>query len=272
MHNSEKSDAAAIVEAVRETGKPFSLNGVPAVLVPAGAEVETFPDLRAKLEARPQLLAQTVILEDADSFISYVNRFADTATTVFANTDEGSFSAVLDYHEAADAPRHGSHIASYVCPKTPEWSAWRQQSGKQMTQEEFALFLEQNLSEIREPAAAQMLEVALTLKSKKNIDFSRGTRLDNGQTQLVYVEQMDNRAGKSGELTIPDEIVLGLQPFRGSAVYEQRAKFRYRIKESSLVMWYDLTRPHRVIESAFSDVREKIRGGLTTGMLINGKI
>jgi len=96
-------------------------------------------------------------------------------------------------------------------------------------------------------------------------------RLDNGQTQFNYTEQMSANAGVTGQLEIPEEIQLGLQPFRGSEFYDTKAKFRYRIREGKLVMWYDLVRPAKIAETAFNDVRTKIKSGMTKGMLINGK-
>lgn len=266
-----ENNVQAAIDAALKIGKPFKLNDVDAVLVPQGMEVKTFPDLRKEEEKAPQLLKQHVVLEDIDSLIAYYNRFCDANSTIFANTESGNFLAVFDYHQSPSEPRNGTHCASYTCPKTPEWSAWFANSGKVMTQEEFGLFLEQNIEEIANPSGAQMLEIALTLKSKTNIDFSRAVRLDNGQTQFVYVEQMQSSAGVTGELQIPDEILLGLQPFRGSEYYETKAKFRYRIRDGALTMSYNLVRPHKIIDLAFSDVRKKLADNMKQGHLINGK-
>lgn len=268
--NTENNTAAAI-QAGQLIGKPIKVGEVDAVVLPEGCTVKTFEDIQKKEPIAPQLLKQQVKLEDSDSFLDYYNRFADESSTIFAETDEGRFIAILDYHSAATEPRHGYHTAAYTCPRTPEWSAWFGASGKVFSQEEFGLFLEANLDEVVKPAGAQMLEIALTLKSKTNVDFSRAVRLDNGQTQFTYSEQMSSTAGANGQLEIPEEIELGLQPFRGSEHYSTRAKFRYRIREGKLAIWYDLVRPQKIAETAFSDVREKIKAGMKVGMLINGK-
>ena len=268
----EQNNAQSIIDAAQQIGKPFALGNVPAVLIPEGMKLETFPDLEKTEPKTPQLLKQAVVLEDADSFIAYYNRFADNASTIFAETETGRFTAIFDYHQNPDAPRHGTHRASYTCPKTKEWGAWFTNSGKAMEQLDFGLFIEQNIDEIVEPSGAAMLEIALSLKSKNNIDFSRAQRLDNGQVQFFYTEQISSSAGASGQMEIPEEIKLGLKPFLASETYEARAKFRYRIKDGNLIMWYDLVRPHKIIESAFADVRTKIQSAMTTGMIINGKL
>jgi uncharacterized protein YfdQ (DUF2303 family) len=265
------SDIEAAIRAGQLIGKPFKVSGVDAVVVPEGHQVQTFENLVPVEPAVPQLLKQKVTLEDADSFIAYYNRFCDDASTIFAQTETGTFNAIFDYHQDAAAPRHSFHQANYTCPKTPEWSAWFQFSGQKMSQEEFGLFLEANIEEIVNPTGAQMLEIALTLKSKTNISFDRAVRLDNGQTQFNYVEEMNVNAGLKGQLEIPEEIELGLQPFIGSDHYSTRAKFRYRIREGKLVMWYDLVRPHKIVERAFTDVRTKIKAAMSAGMIINGK-
>lgn len=265
-------DVDAAVKAGQQIARPFKLGNVDAVLVPEGCNVQTFEGLQQQEPISPQLLKQNVTLEDSDSFLAYYNRFSSEHSTVFAETEKGNFTAILDYHEGAKEPKFGNHKAFYTCPKTPEWSAWFTNSGEKMSQEEFGLFLEANIEEIVNPSGAEMLEIALTLKSKNNITFDRAVRLDNGQTQFNYVEQMSANAGVNGQLQIPEEIQLGLQPFRGSDHYETRAKFRYRIRDGNLVMWYDLVRPQKIAETAFKDVREKIIAGMSQGMLINGQL
>jgi uncharacterized protein YfdQ (DUF2303 family) len=260
------------VETAKQIGRPFEVNGVQAVLVPADCKVETFERLYPVPEWQPAQLNEKISVEDAYSFIAYYNRFANDDSTVFVDTDSATFTAVIDYHKDETETRWGKHILSYKCPKTTEWSIWRSENGRSNAkeQEEFALFIEQNLDEIREPAAAEMLEIALSLRAKNNLNFQSAIRLDNGQNQLTYIENIEGAAGAQGQLSIPDEIVLGISPFKGGEPYEVKAKYRYRINHGKLVMWYDLIRPSKVHDCALRDVRAQIEKGIEKGMIING--
>ena len=127
---------------------------------------------------------------------------------------------------------------------------------------EFALFTEKNLEEIREPSAAQMLETVLTLQSNKDITFKSGRRIANGQTQFAYNENLNDTAGANGTLEIPEELTLGIKVFEGCDVADSiTAKFRYRIADGKILMWYDLVRPHKVHELAFNDILETMKNG-----------
>ena len=138
-----------------------------------------------------------------------------------------------------------------------------------MDQATFAEFIEDNVKDITHhpeyentPSAADMLEISRTLEAKKNITFRQGTRLDNGQVQLTYNEEIDGRAGEAGQLRIPEEFFIALKPFLGGDAFCVPARFRYRIQEGRLVMWYELVRADKVLEEAYNAVRAKIEGGI----------
>ncbi|MGX0136303.1 uncharacterized protein YfdQ (DUF2303 family) [Cupriavidus metallidurans] len=135
-----------------------------------------------------------------------------------------------------------------------------------MNQENFALFIERNLLDIRVPEPAALLELAQNFQAKKNVNFASGTRLSNGQNQLVYEETIAAKAGEKGQLNIPEQIEIVIPVFEGSTVADRlTAKFRYRIQEARLSMWYELERPHKVLEAATEDLRKFIeeKTGLT---------
>ena len=60
--------------------------------------------------------------------------------------------------------------------------------------------------------------------------------------QLTYNEEIDGRAGEAGQLRIPEEFFIALKPFLGGDTFCVPARFRYRIQEGRLVMWYELVR------------------------------
>jgi uncharacterized protein YfdQ (DUF2303 family) len=248
-------------------GKPVDHPGLatPIALVPHGV---TLQGLEEHLPA-PIRIRQRLTVLDADTFISYINRFATAASAVFCNGPEGrTFTAVIDYHQP-DAPAWREHSATYRCPITVEWGRWKEQDRKRMDQATFAEFIEENIKDIVQPNgllsapnAADMLEISRTLEAKKNISFRQGTRLDNGQVQLTYNEQIDGRAGETGQLSIPEQFFIGVKPFLGGDAFCIPARFRYRIAEGRLTMWYELVRPDKVLEEAYNAVRTKIQDGI----------
>lgn len=248
-------------------GHPIDHPGLaaPIALVPHGVSLE---GLEKHLPA-PTRTRQRLNVLDAETFIEYVNRFADAGTAVFCNGPEGrTFIAVFDYH-MPDQPAWGEHLATYRCPTTVEWGRWKEQDRKRMDQATFAEFIEDNVKDIVQPdgqpapTPADMLEISRTLEAKKNISFRQGTRLDNGQVQLTYNEQIDGRAGETGQLNIPEQFFIGVKPFLGGDAFCVPARFRYRIQEGRLVMWYELVRADKVLEEAYNAVRSTIKAAIS---------
>ncbi|MCK0923711.1 YfdQ family protein [Acinetobacter pittii] len=247
-----------------------STDVLPFVVVPEGSKVHGFNSLLA----RPINLEQSVSLNTAKDFIAYVSRYADKNSLVFVDVLEGKFKAVLDYHKVDNSvenegaelsPRHCKHIAHFVAEKTPEFQKIEDKSGEKFSQTNFALFLEDVMPYINQPDAAVLYEIVQTLNAKTNVDFKSGIRTDNGQVQLTYSETIEARAGTSGNLSIPEQIVFGIQVHRGGNHYALPARFRYRIKEGVITFWYDLDQLEKAIEKSMEDTVEYVRHGKTVG-------
>ncbi|MCU4406677.1 YfdQ family protein [Acinetobacter junii] len=240
---------------------------LPFIVIPDNGRVHTFEDV---LE-RPLQLEQSVKLDTAKDFIKYVDRFADRDSIIFVNVLGGRFKAVLDYHEVEKKsddgvvanPRHGKHVANFVVEKTSEFKKIEASSGEKFTQTQFALFLEDVMPYINKPDAAELYEIVQTLNAKTNVDFKSGIRTDNGQVQLTYNETIEARAGVSGNLTIPEQIVFGIQVHRGGEHYALPARFRHRIKDGAITFWYDLDQLEKAIEKSMEDTIDYIRNGKT---------
>ncbi|MEJ5205458.1 DUF2303 family protein [Acinetobacter junii] len=240
---------------------------LPFIVIPDNGRVHTFEDV---LE-RPLQLEQSVKLDTAKDFIKYVDRFADSDSIIFVNILGGRLKAVLDYHEVEKKsddgvvanPRHGKHVANFVVEKTSEFKKIEASSGEKFTQTQFALFLEDVMPYINKPDAAELYEIVQTLNAKTNVDFKSGIRTDNGQVQLTYNETIEARAGVSGNLTIPEQIVFGIQVHRGGEHYALPARFRHRIKDGAITFWYDLDQLEKAIEKSMEDTIDYIRNGKT---------
>lgn len=268
MENKTAGNTQAAISAGKQLMGPkvIDVAGVPTLVTHRDSSVSKHEELLPK----PLALKQNVRVHDAESFLKYFQNFADKDSHIFVDIENAKFKAVIDYHQSAGSPRWNRHTVSFTCPTTPEWNAWKRNSGQRMNQSEFALFIEDNLLEIVEPSGAEMLEIASSLQAKNDVSFSSATRLDNGETQFSYKEDVNGSAGINGQLQIPQSIKLGLTPFRGSETYQVEARFRYRIKDGNLMMWYDLVRPHRIHEDAIKDTCEKIKNDQGIGHILMG--
>lgn len=254
--------------AVNHPKRLLNIEGMPAVIAPDGYRVTTFPELLD----RPLRLAQSIDATDAQSWLDYWNRFAEDHSTVFFDVKRAKLLGILDYHTPLDdcavMPSHCEHRVAYAFPQTVEWQRWQANSGKRMSQIDFAGFIEDAIPDIVSPTGADLLEIVTTLQAKTDITFASATRLDNGQVQFVYQEDIKGTAGAKGTLKIPDTLQLGIRLFQGMTAYALEARFRYRIKDGGVTLWYDLVRPERIVEDAMNQVYDQIKSGMQAGHLI----
>jgi uncharacterized protein YfdQ (DUF2303 family) len=235
--------------------------GIPYVVVPNNYQVRSLEHLLTS----PVRTRARAAFVDVESFAAYVSERKTDRTIVTADENGGSVTAILDYHHER-AAAFGEHIASLKLTPTDEWKAWLGMNGKRVSQHTFAEFLEDNLPDIAEPAGAVVLEVAKSLQIDKKIRFLSSTRLQDGNREFVYEEAQEASASK-GTLHVPESFTLGLAPYLGSSKYSLTARLRFRMEEGKLALWYDLLRPHKVVEDAFNNVVAQLVTGLKTPIL-----
>lgn len=241
---------------------------IPAVLVPEGFSLKTFEDHRAS----PLRVKSVIETDTVAAWLSYWNRFSDVNSTALFDLPAAKLAGYIDYHEAVGEARWLEHQVIYQCPMTPEWKRWKDHSGKPMDQIAFARFIEDAIPDITDPTGADMLEIAKSLTVHNKVNFRQAIRLDNGETQFTYEENIEGQAGPKGQLKIPQTITLGIRLFDGGPGYSVEARFRYSIKDAKLAMWYDLVRPERVHEAAVMDIYQAIQDGMKIGHLIRGRV
>lgn len=224
----------------------------PYIVVPKGYRLH---DLEHMLP-QPSRKRGTTQLTDAQSFIHVVNAQKDGDTSLYSTLNPPSFTAV--FNDTAEYPGWGDHRATYVPPLSTEWNTWLGASGRQMAQADFAQFIETNLPDIAEPAGADVLQVARTLEAKKKVNFASSVRLSDGSVQFLYEEDVQGSAQK-GALKVPEAFVLAIPVFENGELWRVTANLRYRIGEGGkLAIWYELLRPHKVLEGAVSTLRTQI--------------
>lgn len=258
--NNSGSQATTLLSAGAAMAKPVPVGTTHAVVVPEGYVVQ---DLE-KLLPQPTRKRGAFKFRDAASFVAYFKRH-QLGSSLYGRIDAPRFLAVFDDHRN-DEPGWRDHTATYDCPLSPEWKAWTAANKRAFKQAEFAQFIEDNLPDIVEPPGADMLEISRTLEAKKKTNFASGIRLANGQQELTYEEQIEGTASK-GKLQIPETFSLGIPVLEGGPAYKVQARLRYRIEGGLLTMWYDLLRPHKIIEDAVLAVWKEIEEGTSTKIL-----
>jgi len=230
--------------------------GEPVALLPQGMTVHS---LAAYLP--PAFIKQNVALTHADSFIAYVKRFKAKASQIFATvTNTGaSFLAALDYHLAPEVADRVLHRATYACQHTVEWNTWMGKDRKEMNQEDFARFLEENERLFVAPNGAELLELIATLEGKSHVNFTSGVRLQNSSVRLTFEEDVDLRGGVgTGQIEIPQLLSMAISPFEGEVPYAVRARLRYKITSRKLVFWYETITPHLIVRDAAKLIVERV--------------
>lgn len=273
--NETKTETAAhaVMQAMNQELR--DVHGTPVLLAPEG-----FTALEmAHLLPAPTRKRGTVVLNDAESFIAVVNDQKDKSTRMFSTINPPTFTAVFNH--IADGAGWGDHIAKYNAPLSPEWKTWDGADGKSMSQVEVAQFLESNLVDVlhvpedapekgllKSPDGSTLLEVCRTLEATKKVDFKSSVRLGDGSTQFTYNEDVQGSA-KAGTLNVPEHFTIAIPVFENGDKWPLLVRFRYRIDGGALRIWFELVRPHKVIEHAVKELREKIAAA-TELQVLNG--
>jgi uncharacterized protein YfdQ (DUF2303 family) len=200
------ADAANLIAELKAAAlAPLKIEGSHHLVLPERYRHADITKLVEASQPNPNRKAGTVALGGLQSLLDYCeDQAAQAGAYVFADPDRRTITVVFNDHRA-DAAGWRDHRAQFSAVFTPEFTTWLNNDGsnKAKSQGEFAEFIEDNLADITEPAAQQLLEVATTIQAKTDINFSSAKRLDNGQVQLGYTETIDARAGAGGALSIP---------------------------------------------------------------------
>lgn len=235
------------------TPKPIDPSQLYAVSTSDGGVQVRVLDLE-RYRATPNRPTGSVVLTQAESLHLYVDEHKlGTSPRAYANVDLAQIAVVLNDHNGGEA-EWGDWRATLNLLPSLGWKRWAEKDGCLITQEDFAEHIEDGLLEIVSPSGARMLEIVQSFHATNRATLDSATRLDNGETQLSYVEVVTARAGQKKNIAIPQAFELALQPFEGGASFKVKARFRYRISGQQLVLGYKLERPEDVRRAAFDEV------------------
>ena len=281
----QQTDAAVAFIAGQESARAVTFHeqhGLPMVVVPTGDggfNVVEKPDWLP----HPRRVVTTVQLRTPQSFVDYVNRFGTAQTVVFAKspvrTEIGSFTAIIDYHTAANGSeataRNLKHQAVFKPELTVPWTEWLSNNDKPMDQVAFSQFLEDHIPDIALPSAADLVEVARYFEAHKSVAFKSAFRPKSTTIELQYEETV-REIPQAGKMELPSEITLAFPIFDGAEVLPIRARVRYAIlAEGRLQLRYILVRPEEVLREVFLRTADAITKSLSAdrhGLVVNGSV
>lgn len=231
------------------------------VILPPGYTRADITDAVEKAAATPYRAKGHATFKAVESFNTYVGRhFVEHASWLYADYDEFRVTAVFNDHPV-DSAGWKDFRATFQAERSRELHTWIASNKKTMDQVTFAEFIEANIADVLEPGGTTLLDVALTLTASTSIEFASAKRLDNGQTQLVYKETVDAKAG-SGSIEIPREFVIGIPLFKHGDPYRLTARLKYRLYSGSVKFWYEIDQLENKVEIVFRDYVGQIVTGV----------
>lgn len=266
------------------------------------------------LHPRPISKRGKAVFGDPSGFGDYVNAHRTRGLVIFGEVTEtgGGFTAILDGHIPATvvlndpekdpnlpdlpartitdpgAPGWGEHVAELPLKPTPEWARWIGSNGKSLRQEEFAIFLEENATDVlvppedikhiagfpvphgQLPTSAQLMSVALTLQAKTDVQFSSKINRANGQQQVTFHETISATHGGAAEqgLGIPEFFCIVVAPFRGGNPQLVLCRLRFRASGGKATFEYQIIRPHKIVEHAWKLTAQDIAAATGEDVLL----
>jgi len=248
-----KGNAATIVDVAQQAREPVEVDPAKIYQLGDGSTLDL-----SYILGQPRRKIGDYQVATVESFTDLVDELGDKKlSTIWVTHESPYIVAVLNDNTSAEAG-WGDYRVRLPLPLTPEWLHWAAADGKFLDQDTFAEHIEEGVKELVEPDAATMLEIAQSIHATVSANFTQAKRLDNGETQMVYTEDIEGKAGEKGDLTIPQHFTLAIAPFLGEDTYEVKARFKYRIGGGSLRMGYSLERPEAVILDALEQIKARL--------------
>lgn len=124
---------------------------------------------------------------------------------------------------------------------------WIECDEKLMSQDDFALFLDKHINDIRcvdpelqrqFPTQMELFNFVSTLQDSKSDRFTRKVNIQNGDMTVSLERESDD--GTKQQLKLFERFPIVLQIYEGFPMYQVTAKLRFRIRDGQVAFWYDI--------------------------------
>lgn len=220
---------------------------------------------KSEIKPKPAFIDQIVNIDQAASLVDYVNRFKTASTVLFADVEERSVRAVIDYHESGSAnPGLVEHSAILQLAHSHEWDTWAAISGRMYAQQAFAKMLDVNSDDIAVPSGAELLEKVMDLEMSTSITVQRklvqtGSSRGEGGTQR-----------KTDGTALPAFFTLRIPVFTGEPAVEVRAQTLDNIDGNTgkISLGLELVRTRIIVEQEMARITREIASKTTVPMIM----
>ncbi|MEQ8931605.1 MAG: DUF2303 family protein [Nitratireductor sp.] len=225
--------------------------------VPEGMTLQDISDPYAL----PPRIEQSLQTDDAQSLMTYTNRFSDTRSILIADVDALTVTAVLDWHfsnngtfESTLNAQPCKHKATLKLRRSEEFKRWSAMEGILHDQMAFAEFLDENAQDIIDPDPADMIEVARELEATQGVAFKAATRLQTGERSLRYETETHTK----GDIKVPTQFTLQIPLFQGEEPVDIKASFRFRPQPDGLKLGFVWRRVDYRIQAEFAQIATRV--------------
>ena len=218
----------------------------------------TLQDISDPYALPPRIIAglQT---DDAQSLMTYTNRFSDARSILIADVDALTVTAALDWHhgnqaDAALSAQPCEHKATLKLRRSEEFKRWSAMEGELHDQMAFAEFLDENAQDIIDPDPADMIEVARELEATQGVSFKAATRLQTGERSITYETETHTK----GDIKVPTQFTLQIPLFQGEEPVDIKASFRFRPRADGLKLGFVWRRVDYRIQAEFAQIATRV--------------
>lgn len=228
-----------------------------AVTESSGLEVTLIedPDQRPN----PHRVEGTRTVADLPSFLAELDRRPlRYESTLWGNAERGVITAIYNDHDGDTAGWRDDHLVLKLRADA-DWEKWHQLSGQYMKQTQFGDIVEDLLHTVVNPDQADLLEIIDSVRASTRGEFENSIVRANGSQTVQYNTEVTTKAGRTGQLEVPQIITLKLRPWEGHEVtYEVQAYFRLRIEGNALQLAIKLKPTRQIVRDAWHDVTSKV--------------
>lgn len=247
------SDALAALIKAQSLYDPIidGVDGRQYALVPEDFDLNDITD-QHRLPPRPYA---KVTVDDRASLVAYSKRHLTGQSMIVGDYDAGTITTVIDWHPHNQHNDHGkagarTHQVQLKLLPSEEFTRWNAMAGKMHPQADFALFLEENASDIWSPEPAIMLELARDLEGVTGQTFKSRTRLTDGSHGFKF--ETENKI--VSEVQAPEEFRLSIPVYHGEEPEQLTAKFRWRPTGEGLLLGFVWHRVEYMRRARFTQI------------------
>lgn len=240
-----------------------------AVTEENGLQVEVLETDPQSIAEHPYRVTGERTVTDLDSFLAELaRRPLGLSGTLWGNAQRGVLTAIYNDHyyghtddgvPAIDIAGWRDDKLNLTLTKDEDWSAWHALSDHYYGQQEFGDRIEALLHTVISPDQADLLEVIDSIRASTSGEFESGIERANGGQKLTYKQEHTVRAGRAGQLEVPQTITLELRPWEGHPdVYPVEAYFRVRIREGNLALAVKLKPTRQIVRAAWATLTNTV--------------